>query len=49
MPAGGHYTERGNEWVVQTLYDRMTQIPALARLLAGETVGHEADSVRFRQ
>lgn len=49
MPAEGHYTERGNEWVAQTLYNRMTQIPELARLLAGESVGHEADSVQLRQ
>ncbi len=48
MPARGHYTELGNEWGAQTLYNRMTPIPALARLSAGESVGHEADSVRLR-
>jgi len=49
MPAEGHYTERGNEWVAQTLYNHMTEIPGFGRLLAGEPVGHEDDSVRLRQ
>ena len=49
MPAGGHYNDRGNEWVAQTLYNHMTEIPGFGRLLAGEPVGHEADSVRLRQ
>lgn len=47
MPAGGHYTERGNEWVAQTLYNRMAKIPALGRFLVGDSVAHREDAVRF--
>ena len=34
MPATGHYTEAGNEWVAEDLYDYLMQIPDVQALLA---------------
>ena len=33
MPAAGHYTEAGNEWVAEVLYDYLLDIPRIQTLL----------------
>lgn len=34
LPAVGHYTEAGNEWVAEVLYNYLTEIPRIQTLLA---------------
>ena len=34
IPGDGHYSAAGNEWVAETLYDRLQQLPDVAALLA---------------
>ena len=35
MPARGHYTEAGHEWVAEMLYKRLKEISQIRTLLAG--------------
>jgi hypothetical protein len=35
MPAEGHYTEAGNDWVAEVLYERLMAVPRVQALLAG--------------
>jgi len=33
LPAGGHYTEAGNEWVAEAIYEYMTTVSSISSLI----------------